>query len=121
MLLLRLRRLRLLLRRLLLLLRLLLLSLLLLLLPLDVKATGTAAGTVILAFASTAAPTPRVRSHSCDVLLQKVLLLGHLHGCLGLMLGHEALLHPARIDGQAGDLLEELTTRSCDVLAKIFQ
>ena len=60
------------LRRLLLRLRLLLLPLPLLLLPLDVKATGTAAGTVILAFASTAAPTPRVRSHSCDVLLQKV-------------------------------------------------
>ena len=109
------------LRRLLLRLRLLLLPLPLLLLPLDVKATGTAAGTVTLAFASTAATTPRVRSHSCDVLLQKVLLLGHLHGCLGLMFSHEALLHPARIDGQADDLLLELTPRSGNVLAKIFQ
>ena len=87
------------LRRLLLRLRLLLLPLPLLLLPLDVKATGTAAGTVILAFASTTAPTPRVRSHRCDVLLQKVLLLGNLHGCIGLMFSHEALLNPARIDG----------------------
>ena len=89
----------LLLRRLLLLLRLLLLSLLLLLLPLDVKATGTAAGTVALALASTAASAPKIRSHSCNMLLQKILLLGNLHGCIGFMFSHEALLNPARIDG----------------------
>ena len=49
------------------------------------------------------------------------LLLGNLHGRLGLRFSHEALLNPARIDGQADDLLVELTTRSGDVLPKILQ
>ena len=117
MLLLRLRRrlLLLLLRRLLLLLLLLRrllvpLLLALLLLPLDVKVTRAAA--VALALASTAAPAPRARGHGRNVLLQQILLLSNKHGRLSFVFGHEALLDLARVNGQAGDLLEELAARS---------
>ena len=90
----------------------------LLLLPLNVKAAGAAVGTAALALAF--APTSRrgIGSSGSNVLLQQILLLGDEHGCLGLGLGHEAVLDLARMHGQAGDLLVELTARSCNVLAK---
>ena len=115
----------LLLRRLLLLLLLLLrrrlapLLLPLLLLPLDMKATRAAA--VALALAGTAAPAPRARGYSRNVLLQQVLLLSNKHGRLSFVFGHEALLDLARVNGKADDLLVELAARNGNVLAKIFQ
>jgi len=133
-------RLRLLLLLLLLLRRLLLLLLLLLRLPLRLrlllppsplvlllavgtKAAGPSIGTAALAAAATAAPTQRLRSrsHSCNVLLDEILLLGHQHGGIGFRLGEEAMRSLTRIDRQAGHLLEEIAARSSDMLAKVFE
>ena len=55
------------------------------------------------------------------MLLEQILLLGNKHGRLSLLLSHEAMLDLARVNGQADDLLVELTARSGDMQTKIFQ